>query len=104
MDKIFLFVFITISLISSQDIVFENKEVIISKSDNNLAFIDTDECISPLFFDWDGDGARDLLTGYWDGLVGYLRFYKNAGGDDFPQFNSWEHLTAAGVEISAKGG
>lgn len=104
MYKILNVILILAAAVLSKDIVFENKEVIISKSQNLLAFLDTDECISPLYFDWDGDGVRDLLTGYWDGLNGYLRFYKNTGGDDFPQFTSWEHIQAAGEDIYAKGG
>lgn len=104
MGKIFiLFIFVT-SLALGYDITFPDKEVIISKGEQSLAFLDTDECVSPLYFDWDSDGVKDLLTGYWDGAEGYLRFYKNYGGDDFPEFRNWEHVQAAGGDISAKGG
>lgn len=95
---------IIINVYSAKDIVFENKEILISKSNSSLAFIDTDECISPLYYDWDSDGDRDLLAGYWDGALGYLRFYENTGGDDFPTFSSWDHLKANGEDIAAKGG
>lgn len=104
MYRILPLLLISINVCFAKDIIFENKEVIISKSNSSLSFIDTDECISPFHFDWDSDGDKDLLMGYWDGALGYLRFYENSGGDDFPTFSSWAHLKSNGEDIAAKGG
>lgn len=54
---------------------------------------------SPFYYDWDGDGVKDLVTGQY--TSGYVRFYKNIGTDTNPQFGStFEYLSADGSLIS----
>ncbi len=60
--------------------------------------IDVGEVSAPLMFDWDGDGAKDLLCGQYDS--GKIRFYPNRGPDSAPVFSGYEFLRADGVEIT----
>ena len=53
---------------------------------------------APTVFDWDGDGAKDLVCGQFDG--GYIRFYRNVGTDTAPAFNGFEYLRAGGSQIT----
>jgi len=39
---------------------------------------------APRFFDWDGDGLRDMLVGE---LMGYVYFIRNTGTDNRPFYN-----------------
>ncbi len=91
-------------LIGAKTIWFENKEVLISRDDANLAFDSTDECTSPFVVDWDNDGLKDLLVGYWKDSLGYLRFYKNVGTNENKQYQSWTHIQANGTYVTTRGG
>jgi len=54
---------------------------------------------SPFYYDWDGDGVKDLVTGQYSS--GYVRFYKNIGTNTNPQFGtSFSYLYADGSPIS----
>jgi hypothetical protein len=44
----------------------------------------------PSWFDWDGDGKKDLLVGQF--AKGNIRFFKNEGGDGLPQLKKGEVL------------
>lgn len=50
----------------------------------------------PYLFDWDGDGARDLLVGTEQGQV---RLYRNTGTDAAPVFAEGAALAAGGERI-----
>lgn len=49
---------------------------------------------APIFFDWDGDGLRDLLVGQFGD--GKLRIYRNTGKKDAPAFEGFEWFKAGG--------
>lgn len=53
---------------------------------------------APLMYDWDGDGAKDLITGQFTG--GYIRYYRNLGPDSSPVFNGFSYFTASGGQIT----
>lgn len=90
--------------ISAATVDFTTKETVIGTSNDALSFVETNECISPLYADWDGDGVKDLLLGYWKGQKGFVRYYRNEGSDAVPSYSGWEHLTHSGGEVSAAGG
>jgi len=54
---------------------------------------------SPVYYDWDGDGVKDLVTGQYSS--GNVRFYKNIGTNTNPQFGaSFQYLYADGSLIT----
>lgn len=54
------------------------------------ADIDAGNWSAPTVYDWDNDGAKDLLVGRKgiDG-VGYVSLYRNIGTDAYPVFNGY---------------
>lgn len=59
--------------------------------------IDVEYYGSPYFYDWDGDGIKDLLAGQF--YYGRVRFYKNIGTNQDPEFNTFQFLEADGSYI-----
>ncbi|MBN1806543.1 MAG: VCBS repeat-containing protein [Sedimentisphaerales bacterium] len=55
---------------------------------------------SPIIFDLDGDGKKDLLTGNTEGQ---LLFYKNIGTDDMPDFAGYSLVKSDGIPIDLPG-
>jgi len=53
---------------------------------------------SSFYYDWDGDGTKDLIVGQYSS--GKVRFYKNTGTDTNSVFGSFSYLQADGVDIS----
>jgi hypothetical protein len=53
---------------------------------------------SPVVYDWDGDGRKDIVTGQYSG--GYVRFYRNTGTNNNPSFSGFSYLQADGRNIS----
>jgi len=53
---------------------------------------------APTMFDWDGDGAKDMIVGQYE--YGYMRFYHNTGTDTNPTFNGFTYLSASGSQIT----
>jgi hypothetical protein len=64
--------------------------------------IDVDYYGAPVMFDWDQDGAKDLICGQFTG--GYIRFYRNTGPDSAPAFNGFEYMYASGSQITLPSG
>jgi hypothetical protein len=61
--------------------------------------IDVGYYASPHYYDWDGDNIKDLVTGQYSS--GYVRFYKNIGTNNNPQFGaSFSYLYADGSPIT----
>ena len=62
---------------------------------------------SPAMFDWDGDGAVDLLTACCEesgaDKVGTIRFYRNIGTNQNPVFTGFSYLQADGSDIHTLG-
>ncbi len=63
---------------------------------------------TPLSFDWDNDGLKDLLVGqnYQLSDVGYVSFYKNYGTSTAPVFNGSSRIQACNnsCDLSVTGG
>jgi len=57
---------------------------------------------APFYFDFDGDGVRDLLVGEFGKRLeghteaGKLRVYRNVGTDKAPKFAEFEYFKAGG--------
>lgn len=90
--------------ISAATVEYKSKETVIGSANAALEFKGTSECVSPLYADWDGDGVRDLLCGYWKGTKGFVRFYKNEGTTAAPEYTTWEHISHSSGEVEAAGG
>lgn len=57
---------------------------------------------SPLMFDWNRDGRKDVLMGTFS--PGNIRFYPNVGSDSVPAFDGFELLRANGQVIELPSG
>ena len=60
--------------------------------------IDVGTIASPYFYDWDGDGLKDLLVGQEE--EGKIRLYLNSGSPGSPEFTDFNYMQADGVAIS----
>ena len=56
----------------------------------------------PFMVDWDGDGVNDLLVGQFS--PGKVRFYKNIGSNENPEFTFSGYLQADGSDIAVSAG
>jgi hypothetical protein len=72
---------------------------------NNGIDLDVGNWSAPTVYDWDSDGAKDLLVGRkgTDG-IGYTSFYKNYGTDALPSFNGYIDIQACGAPCTNGGG
>lgn len=63
---------------------------------------------APTVYDWDNDGAKDLLVGMKSSGVGYVKYYRNIGTDDDPSFNGYIDIQACDntclLNVPATGG
>ncbi len=59
-------------------------------------------CSVPCVFDWNADGAKDLLVGQFD--RGYIWLFINQGTDLNPVFNGCSLVESNGQPISASYG
>lgn len=63
---------------------------------------------APTVYDWDNDGAKDLLVGMKSSGVGYVEYYRNVGTDDDPLFNGYIDIQACDntclLNVPATGG
>ena len=53
---------------------------------------------APTVYDWNKDGAKDLLVGQFD--YGKIRLYLNQGTDTDPLFNGYTFFQSGGVDIT----
>jgi hypothetical protein len=53
---------------------------------------------APTMYDWNRDGAKDLVLGQFD--LGKVRLYLNQGPDTTPAFNGYTFFTSGGVDIT----
>ena len=51
---------------------------------------------SPASYDWNGDGAKDLMVGQHGGEI---ILFINEGTNSSPVFNSWSYMQADGSNI-----
>jgi hypothetical protein len=74
--------------------VFETGQYVMA----NGSMIDVGYYGSPAYYDWDGDGVKDLIVGQFS--YGYVRFYKNNGTNGNPSYTTFQYLYADGSPIS----
>ena len=67
---------------------FYNPEFLLSWEDT----IDVIFYSSPITYDWDGDGDKDLLVGQF--FYGYISYYENIGTNFAPVFGDSHFLYA----------
>jgi hypothetical protein len=53
---------------------------------------------APTMYDWNEDGAKDLILGQYDS--GKIRLYLNQGLDTVPSFNGFTFFQSGGQGIS----
>jgi len=53
---------------------------------------------APTMYDWNDDGAKDLILGQYDS--GKIRLYLNQGSDTAPDFNGYTFFRSAGGDIN----
>ncbi len=63
---------------------------------NGASNLDVGGRSSPVVFDWDGDGKKDLLVGE---TYGNIFFFRNIGTDASPSFSGYTLLQAGGLTI-----
>ncbi len=64
--------------------------------------IDVGVISDPFMTDWDGDGVTDLLVGQFS--PGKVRYYRNIGSNQNPEFTFSGYLQADGADISVSAG
>ncbi|MCK5131771.1 MAG: hypothetical protein KAR40_06410 [Candidatus Sabulitectum sp.] len=64
--------------------------------------IDVGLMADPFMIDWDTDGVTDLLVGQFS--PGKVRFYKNIGTNEAPEFTFSYYLQADGADIAVSAG
>jgi hypothetical protein len=53
---------------------------------------------APTMYDWNHDGAKDLILGQFD--YGKIRLYLNLGPDTAPDFNGYTFFQSSGEDIT----
>jgi hypothetical protein len=53
---------------------------------------------APTMFDWNSDGAKDLILGQFD--YGKVRLYLNQALDTVPEFNGFTYFQSGGGDIT----
>ena len=53
---------------------------------------------APTMYDWNQDGAKDLVLGQFD--QGTIRLYLNQGPDTAPNFNGYTFFQSGGGDIT----
>jgi len=53
---------------------------------------------APTMYDWNQDGAKDLVLGQYD--YGKIRLYLNQGPDTAPDFNGYTFFQSGGGDIT----
>jgi len=64
--------------------------------------IDVGYYAAPVMYDWNGDGAKDLICGQFS--AGYIRLYPNVGPDSAPEFAGFSYFQADGSQITLPSG
>lgn len=83
-----------LSILPAQTPVFETGQRVQAGGTD----IDVGYYASPFYYDWDGDGVKDLVTGQYSS--GYVRFYKNYGTNSNASYSAFQYLYADGSPIS----
>jgi len=66
------------------------------------AAIDVGYYGAPTMYDWNLDGAKDLVLGQF--ASGMIRLYLNQGPDTAPQFNGYAFFQSGGTDITLPSG
>jgi len=64
-------------------------------------FYNNDDRATPIVYDWNGDGKKDLLVG---NLTGTIQIYQNQGTDSSPSFTSYTNLQVNGSDFDLTSG
>jgi len=72
---------------------------------DNGVKLDAGNWSAPTVYDWDNDGANDLLVGRRDAVdtMGYISFYKNYGTNALPVFNGYVDIQSCTAPCYAAG-
>jgi len=72
---------------------------------NGLFDLDAGNWSAPTVYDWDSDGAKDLIVGRkgLDGK-GYVSYYQNLGSDASPVFNGYADIQSCNAPCTNAGG
>jgi hypothetical protein len=57
---------------------------------------------APAMYDWNLDGAKDLILGQF--TSGKIRLYLNQGPDTAPEFNGYTFFQSGGTDITLPSG
>ena len=60
--------------------------------------IDVGNYGSPAMYDWDQDGAKDMILGQFS--QGKIRLYLNTGPDSAPEFDGYTFFQSGGNDIT----
>lgn len=68
--------------------------------------VDVGDYSTPVVYDWNGDGKKDLIIGSRTGtsstgLHGYVNFYENTGSDSSPSFSGSSQIQSCTTACSA---
>ncbi len=85
---------LTMSIVSFY--AFSQGDLISSRIKAGGEYINMGVYGAPVFYDFDKDGIKDLIIGEFKGKI---RFYKNVGSKEIPQFNEFSYLKAEGEDI-----
>lgn len=96
MKKIITGIMVTCFIVSAGAQIPAFEEPVYIYAGGNV--IDVGSYGSPFTYDWDGDGAKDLIMGQFDS--GKIRFFKNIGTQYNPVFDNGVFLQADGVDIT----
>jgi hypothetical protein len=68
--------------------------------------VDVGDYSTPVVYDWNNDGRKDLIIGSRTGAAstgfhGYVNFYENTGSDSSPSFSSSSQIQSCTTACSA---
>ena len=104
MKIIFLFLLLAANYVFSQTSPTFTNEGLLKYSDGTVMTVEYQMIDVPCVADWNGDGVRDLIIGYF--YNGYVFAFINSGTNDIPVFKKDDmyQLKAGGLNISVPWG
>ena len=93
-----LFVFVAVALFAPLALGLTPRFTGPELLNDNGTPIDVGYYGAPTMYDWNQDGAKDLILGQFD--QGKIRLYLNQGPDTAPAFNGYTFFQSGGVDIT----